>query len=201
MISIVHQICTNIDKITKSGPGHQNPPDYCASLLESLTVICHYCLLDNTQQVSLSNIINPQNFNLGAHNSSSGLSYNNILNFLATSSSQLIEALPKLNTQQMTTRNRVLSHLPRIIASVALLWETEVGQSRLVKQQLLEFLSPISLHHGCNFLAAISVAWQERGKVFKMNIQEDTKNTTTSCKYLPQVRSFFFLFFYSSINI
>jgi hypothetical protein len=31
-----------------------------------------------------------------------------------------------------------------------------------VKHHLLEFLSPISLHHGVNFLAAIAVAWQER---------------------------------------
>lgn len=37
-----------------------------------------------------------------------------------------------------------------------------LGSPRIVKQQLLEFLSPISLHHGVNFLAAVSVAWQDR---------------------------------------
>jgi hypothetical protein len=31
-----------------------------------------------------------------------------------------------------------------------------------VKHHLLEFLSPVSLHHGVNFLAAVAVAWQER---------------------------------------
>jgi hypothetical protein len=37
-----------------------------------------------------------------------------------------------------------------------------LGSPRVVKHHLLEFLSPISLHHGVNFLAAIAVAWQER---------------------------------------
>lgn len=37
-----------------------------------------------------------------------------------------------------------------------------VGSPRIVKHQLLELLSPISFHHGVNFLAAIAVAWHER---------------------------------------
>lgn len=37
-----------------------------------------------------------------------------------------------------------------------------VGNPRIVKYQLLELLSPISFHHGANFLAAVAVAWHER---------------------------------------
>lgn len=37
-----------------------------------------------------------------------------------------------------------------------------VGSPRVVKHQLLELLSPISFHHGVNFLAAVAVAWHER---------------------------------------
>jgi hypothetical protein len=37
-----------------------------------------------------------------------------------------------------------------------------LGSPRVVKHHLLEFLSPISLHHGTSFLAAVAVAWQER---------------------------------------
>lgn len=37
-----------------------------------------------------------------------------------------------------------------------------VGSPRIVKYQLLELLSPISFHHGANFLAAVAVAWHER---------------------------------------
>lgn len=37
-----------------------------------------------------------------------------------------------------------------------------MGSSKVVKHQLLELLSPISFHHGVNFLAAVAVAWHER---------------------------------------
>lgn len=36
------------------------------------------------------------------------------------------------------------------------------GNARIVRHHLLEFLSPISLHHATNFLAAIAVVWQDR---------------------------------------
>lgn len=87
----------------------------------------------------------------------------------------------------------MLSHLPVIVASVARLWDTQLGQARQVKQQLLEFLSPISLHHGTNFLAAVSVAWQERADHSRRD--SDTTSTTSrrnsstndiTTKYLPQ---------------
>lgn len=190
VISVMHQLCGNIDKITRGGLNLQMPPDYCVSQLEALTVICHYCLLDNSQQVSLSNIFNPTNNNFTSQSSSSG-QFSNILNFFLASSSLQFGETMKQNSQQMATRNCVLSHLPRIIASVAMLWETDMGQGRLVKQQLLEFLSPISLHHGCNFLAAISVAWQERGdrkiaKAATPNIEEMRSKDMNSGRYMPQ---------------
>lgn len=40
------------------------------------------------------------------------------------------------------------------------------GNSKVVKQQLLEFLSPIAVHHGASFLAAVAVAWYERRNPF-----------------------------------
>lgn len=36
------------------------------------------------------------------------------------------------------------------------------GNARIVRHHLLEFLSPISMHHATNFLAAIAVVWQDR---------------------------------------
>lgn len=38
----------------------------------------------------------------------------------------------------------------------------EAGSPRVVRQQLLEFLSPVALHHGTSFLAAMAVVWRER---------------------------------------
>ncbi|CRK96401.1 CLUMA_CG009818, isoform A [Clunio marinus] len=165
VVSVMHQLCENIDKITKLGAlNNQVPPDYCLSQLEALTVICHFCLLDNNQQVSLSHLFNPTNTSTSTQSSYSGQLYNNILNFFLSSSPLPIvgEAYNKHQLQQNATRTCVLSHLPRIIASMAILWETEMGQERLVKQQLMEFITPIALHHGCNFVAAIAVVWHER---------------------------------------
>lgn len=168
VVSVMHQICENIDKISKPSPsvGAPVPSAYCLSLLESLTVICHYCLLDNNQQVSLSHLFNPTASSGASANASSysGQIYSNILNlFLSTSSLPIVgETYSKHQLQQNATRICVLSHLPRILSSMAFLWENEIGEERLIKQQLLEFLTPIALHHGCNFIAAISVVWHER---------------------------------------
>lgn len=165
VVSVLHQLCENIDKITKLGPlCNQVPPDYCLSQLEALTVICNFCLLDSNQQVSLSHLFNPTNTSASTQASYSGQIYNNILNFFLSSSPLPIvgETYNKHQLQQNATRTCVLSHLPRIISSMAILWETDMGQERLVKQQLLEFITPIALNHGCNFVAAVAVVWHER---------------------------------------
>lgn len=87
VVSIMHQLCENIDNITRIGVVNSHAPsDYCISQLEALTVICHYCLLDNSQQVSLLHLFNPQNTSLSAQSSSYGQIYNNILNFFLSSS-------------------------------------------------------------------------------------------------------------------
>ncbi|XP_059613480.1 protein dopey-1 homolog isoform X2 [Phlebotomus argentipes] len=192
VISVVHQICTNLDKVTKGGR-IVLPPDYILAQLEAMTVLSHYCLLDNTQQMTLSHVFNqaypPANSTTQASNP--GQIFNNLVHvFLSTPvATDLSQAK---NSQHMAARNAVLSHLPRIVASVAALWDNEIGQTRLVNKQLLEFLSPISLHHGVNFLAAVAVAWQQRGDQFRrvQQNQEESdsrKNSlTNTTKALPQ---------------
>ncbi|XP_055690996.1 protein dopey-1 homolog isoform X2 [Lutzomyia longipalpis] len=190
VISVVHQICTNLDKIARIGR-LTLPPDYILEQLEAMTVLSHYCLLDNTQQMTLSHVFNqaypPANSTTQASNP--GQIFNNLVHvFLSTPvASDLSQAK---TSQHMAARNAVLSHLPRIVATVAALWDNEIGQARLVNKQLLEFLSPISLHHGVNFLAAVAVAWQQRGEQFRRQSQEESdsrKNSLTPpAKALPQ---------------
>lgn len=194
VISVIHQICSNIDQIARL---QQNasvyiPPDYAVTQLEAVTVLSHYCLLDNTQQTSLTHLFNqtyPQ-ISSSAQSSNTGQLLNNIVHaILSTPQSNEIQTR---NAQILAARNAVLSHLPVIVASVARLWDTQIGQTRQVKQQLLEFLSPISLHHGTNFLAAVSVTWQERAD----NIRRDSDPTVMASRqnsvnditnnYLPQ---------------
>ncbi|XP_055704416.1 protein dopey-1 homolog isoform X2 [Phlebotomus papatasi] len=192
VISVVHQICTNLDKVTRTGKIIL-PPDYILAQLEAMTVLSHYCLLDNTQQMTLSHVFNQAYppTNSTTHASNPGQIFNNLVHvFLSTPvASDLSQAK---NSQHMAARNAVLSHLPRIVASVAALWDNEIGQTRLVNKQLLEFLSPISLHHGVNFLAAVAVAWQQRGDQFRRIQQnqeegESRKNSLTiTAKSLPQ---------------
>ncbi|GAB0100064.1 Protein dopey-1 homolog [Sergentomyia squamirostris] len=191
VISVVHQICTNLDKITRNS-SVVLPPDYILAQLEAMTVLSHYCLLDNTQQMTLSHVFNqaypPANSTTPSSNPSQ--IFNNLVHvFLSTPIAS--DHTQTKNSQHMAARNAVLSHLPRIVASVAALWDNELGQARLVNKQLLEFLSPISLHHGVNFLAAVAVAWQQRGDQFRRVQQnpeegESRKNSLTStAKSLP----------------
>ncbi|KAH8396651.1 hypothetical protein KR215_001784 [Drosophila sulfurigaster] len=167
VISVVHQLCNNLDRLARLTLPQQRhfPPDYVISQLEALTILCHYCLLDNTQQTALSHLFNqayPQT-SAAVQSSSTGQLLNSIVHsFLSASESTSTASAPR-NPQLQAARNAVLSHLPRIMTSVAAIWDSELGQLRPVRQQLLEFLSPVSLHHGCNFLAAIAVTWQQRG--------------------------------------
>ncbi|CAD7014106.1 protein dopey-1 homolog [Ceratitis capitata] len=181
VISVVHQLCHNIDRIAKLSLKEQSgfPPDYVVSQLEAITILCHYCLLDNTQQTTLSHLFNqayPQT-SVSAQSSNTGQLLNSIVHsFLSTAAaaaatSQTTEAQAPRNPQLLAARNAVLSHLSRIVTSVAAVWDSELGQVRPVKQQLMEFLSPVSLHHGVNFLAAVAVTWQERGEAHAKRIK------------------------------
>lgn len=190
VISVVHQICNNLDKITmlRAIKETKLPPDYTLTQVEALTVLVHYCLLDSTQQMTLSHVFN-QAFQSGSGPNSaaaaalSSVSTNQLLNnlvhvFLST---PLMQGPSGAGGEQdksrsalamhMAARNAMLSHLPRIVASVAALWDNEIGQGRLVNKQLLELLSPVSLHHNVNFLAAIAVVWQERGDLYRRQQQ------------------------------
>lgn len=77
--------------------------------------------------------------------------------------------------------------MPRIISSLSKIW-TAVrnavaddivvwGSPRVVRSQILEFLSPLSVHHGPCFLTAIAVAWHERrDKFFKQVLPVPTSD-------------------------
>ena len=195
VISVVHQLCNNIDRLTKMKLKEQVglPPDYVISQLEAITVLCHYCLLDNTQQTTLSQLFNqayPQTSSIASQNSNTGQLFNSIVHSLLpggglsnnSNTNQADVQAPK-NQQLMAARNAVLSHLPRIVSSVAAIWDSDLGQIRQIKQQLMEFLSPISLHHGANFLAAIAVTWQERGEVHRKKCAHELKHLTIPQQY------------------
>lgn len=184
VISVIHQLCANVDQISRSAaasaasaaantrasaPSVHIPPDYVCAQLQAITVLCHYCLLDSAQpHASLTHLLHQaaaapqQASSLSASSTGhTGQLLHNIVHAIL-SPPQYSEQQQSRNAQLLAARNAVLSHLPVIVASVARLWDTPVGQQRTVRQQLIEFLSPVFRQHGTNFLAAVSVTWQER---------------------------------------
>ncbi|KAK9882131.1 hypothetical protein WA026_018972 [Henosepilachna vigintioctopunctata] len=177
-ISVIHQICNNIEDVATSYRSWQTNgelcPDYAVTQLESLTILCHYSLLDSSQTVNQKNVPETSNSNPVSHPSEI---FNNLFNAFFSPSATDGHPHVKPNADHyQSARKTILSHMPRIISSVAKLWQTIVsfdgdfnsiyGNLKVVKQQLLEFLSPIAVHHSCSFLAAIAVAWFERRNVF-----------------------------------
>ncbi|XP_012276640.1 protein dopey-1 homolog isoform X2 [Orussus abietinus] len=171
------------------------PADYTITQLEALTFLLHYCLLDTSQQISFS-FNQPTNGTIqaGVPGANPGQIFNNLIHVFMPS-----PFLPELgnqkdkgttNEQYLQARRSALSHLPRIIASLSTLWQAlhvtkeneqpngVIGSPRMVRHQLLELLSPISFHHGVNFLAAVAVAWHER-----------RQPSLNSKKVLPEVSS------------
>lgn len=92
--------------------------------LGSLTILCHYCLLDASQTV---------NQNVPAAASTSAVSnpgeiLNNLVNVFFSPLSSDINFSAKQNSDHyQNARKTILSHMPRIISSVAKLWQTVVG--------------------------------------------------------------------------
>ncbi|XP_046605599.1 protein dopey-1 homolog isoform X1 [Neodiprion virginianus] len=155
------------------------PADYTVTHLEALTFLLHYCLLDNSQQLGYSfNQPLSGTVQTGIPGANPGQIFNNLIHVFMPSplSPEIASGKDKagLSEQHLHARRTALSHLPRIIASLSALWQAVlvtkdneqascvVGSPRVVKHQLLELLSPISFHHGVNFLAAVAVAWHER---------------------------------------
>ncbi|KAK7864583.1 hypothetical protein R5R35_003176 [Gryllus longicercus] len=191
VMSVVSQLCCNLEKLSQfyNTQGHSGtemicclPPDYTVTQLESLTLLSHYCLLDSAQQQSHA-FSQPLlggvgSAGVGAPGAGPGQVFSNLVHvFMPSPLQETSTAKDKpggLQDTLMTARLTMLSNLPRILASVASLWQAVLGTSereqpscvlgsaRVVKHQLLELLSPISLHHGPYFLAAVAVAWQDR---------------------------------------
>lgn len=171
-LSVIHQICNNIEEIAVNYKDCQVEGEFCSDYavtqLESLTILCHYCLLDSNQN-------NTSNSNTPLSNTSEIL--NNLVNaFFSPMANDLNTSNKQNSDHYQSARKTVLSHMPRVISSVAKLWQTVVnlesdysgvyGNIKVVKQQLLEFLSPISVHHSASFLAAVAVTWFERRNIF-----------------------------------
>ncbi|KAF5280713.1 hypothetical protein FQR65_LT15003 [Abscondita terminalis] len=173
-LSVIHQVCNNIEKVADSYKSVELNGELCADYvvtqINSLTILCHYCLLDSSQWATQTGASTPS-----TPVSNPSEIFNNLVSVFFTTGE--FNQMNKQNCNfYQNARKTILSHMPRIISSISKVWQTILtietdfngvfGNSKIVKQQLLEFLSPISIHHGASFLAAIAVAWYERRNPF-----------------------------------
>ncbi|UYV67369.1 DOPEY1 [Cordylochernes scorpioides] len=174
VVAVASQICHSLEN-TVLLPQHkvaELPADYLLTLIESLTTISHYCLLESPNPVVSAALPPPSQQPPGHHHPSQIIS-NLIDVFLSPPTGQkATEFGMEASTPAehvMYARRTLLSHLPRILAALVAVWSQiqddqphwGLGSPKIIKQHLLSFISPISLIYGSNFMAAVAVVWYD----------------------------------------
>ncbi|KAG3289846.1 protein DOP1A isoform X11 [Ictidomys tridecemlineatus] len=172
VVSVTLQLCRNLDNLIQqykyeTGLSDSRPlwmasiipPDMILTLLEGITAIIHYCLLDPTTQYHqlLVNIDQKHLFE-----ARSGIL--SILHMIMSSVTLLWSILHQADASEKMT-----------VAASASVTTINLGATKNLRQQILELLGPISMNHGVHFMAAVAFVWNERRQ----------NKTTTRTKVIP----------------
>ncbi|KAI1301279.1 Protein dopey-1 [Halotydeus destructor] len=188
VVCVISQLCHNLEgysEIIMQNSREKScymPPNYLLSLLKSAATLCHYCLLDASNVATPP--LSPQPHSTSATSQQSAANplqvisnffhvWSNVENLADHNPNQ--NAPPSAGDPLVSARRTVLSHLPRILAALLDVWKAVslkgeannesgwevMGSSKEVKQKILDFLSPISLIHGTNFMGAVAVVWYD----------------------------------------
>uniref|UniRef100_A0A8C2ZI72 DOP1 leucine zipper like protein A n=1 Tax=Cyclopterus lumpus TaxID=8103 RepID=A0A8C2ZI72_CYCLU len=160
--SITLQLCRNLDNLlyqyryetglTDTRPQWMAlciPPDLILTVLEGVTAIIHYCLLDPTSQYHQLQVSVDQKHLAEAR---SGIL--SILHTIMSSVTLLWSVLHQADSSDKPAA-----------ASAASTSNINLGSTKNLRQQILELLGPISMNHGAHFMAAIAYVWNERKQV------------------------------------
>ncbi|XP_034085309.1 protein dopey-1 isoform X2 [Gymnodraco acuticeps] len=160
--SVTLQLCRNLDNllqqyryetgITDVRPQWMAlciPPDLILTVLEGVTAIIHYCLLDPTSQYHQLQVSVDQKHLAEAR---SGIL--SILHTIMSSVTLLWSILHQADNSDKPAA-----------ASAASTSNINLGSTKNLRQQILELLGPISMNHGAHFMAAIAYVWNERRQV------------------------------------
>uniref|UniRef100_A0A4W6E6Z3 DOP1 leucine zipper like protein A n=1 Tax=Lates calcarifer TaxID=8187 RepID=A0A4W6E6Z3_LATCA len=160
--SVTLQLCRNLDNllqqyryetgITDTRPQWMAlciPPDLILTVLEGVTAIIHYCLLDPTSQYHQLQVSVDQKHLTEAR---SGIL--SILHTIMSSVTLLWSVLHQADNSDKPAA-----------ASAASTSNINLGSTKNLRQQILELLGPISMNHGAHFMAAIAYVWNERKQV------------------------------------
>ncbi|KAM9317340.1 protein DOP1A [Gastrophryne carolinensis] len=159
VISVTLQLCRNLDNfiqqykyetgLSDSRPlwmASFIPPDMILTLVEGITTIIHYCLLDPSTQYHQLLINVDQKHLLEAR---SGIL--SILHLIMSSVTLLWSILHQADSSEKN-----------FTAAAASVTSINLGSTKNLRQQILELLGPISMNHGVHFMAAIAFVWNER---------------------------------------
>ncbi|KAG8542289.1 hypothetical protein GDO81_027013, partial [Engystomops pustulosus] len=155
---VVAQICKNLDELVKqyenetvkisSASKRENvSPDYPLTLLEGLTTIGHFCLLDHPTQSKKSSSSDPAN--------------------LKNARNALLEELPRI-VNSLTLLWSVITRQERERRPSDLLGTIKGSSSvyfkstKTLKQKILEFLNPLTAPLGVQLTAAVAAVWKRK---------------------------------------
>uniref|UniRef100_A0A3Q1FFB4 DOP1 leucine zipper like protein A n=1 Tax=Acanthochromis polyacanthus TaxID=80966 RepID=A0A3Q1FFB4_9TELE len=160
--SVTLQLCRNLDNLLQqyryeTGISDTRPqwlalcipPDLILTVLEGVTAIIHYCLLDPTSQYHQLQVSVDQKHLAEAR---SGIL--SILHTIMSSVTLLWSVLHQADSSDKPAA-----------ASAASTSNINLGSTKNLRQQILELLGPISMNHGAHFMAAIAYVWNERKQV------------------------------------
>ncbi|KAM6910103.1 protein DOP1A isoform 2-T2 [Xenentodon cancila] len=160
--SVTLQLCRNLDNllqqyryetgVTDTSPlwvALSIPPDLILTVLEGVTSIIHYCLLDPTSQYHQLQVSVDQKHLAEARSG--------ILSILHTIMSSVTLLWSVLHHADSSDKPAA--------ASAASTSNINLGSTKNLRQQILELLGPISMNHGAHFMAAIAYVWNERKQV------------------------------------
>ncbi|NXK58810.1 DOP1 protein, partial [Sylvietta virens] len=159
VVSVTLQLCRNLDNLIQQYKyetglsdnrplwmASVTPPDMVLTLLEGITTIIHYCLLDPSTQYHQLLVNVDQKHLVEARN---GIL--SILHMIMSSVTLLWSILHLADSSEKNTA-----------AAAASITTINLGSTKNLRQQILELLGPISMNHGVHFMAAIAFVWNER---------------------------------------
>lgn len=165
------------DEVSEEVDLGQIPADYVITQLEALTMMYHFCLIDDSGAARVSTMALPTSNLVGGTANVPGQSeiLNNLLHvFLSNSDANaLVASSMEASSSLESGRKAMLATLPRLVSCASILWSAIakakenkscilVGAPKAVRSRLLDLLSPIAHHHSVPFLSAIGITWQEK---------------------------------------
>lgn len=153
----INQICRNLDELVKlyehdGGKSNQSlgsrkeniAPDYALTLLEGLTTITHFCLLDTKRSQTTYDAVDIRN----ARNA-----VLEALPHMLSSAALLWGVLMKEETQR-----RMLDSTPSRHSSASVYFRS----CKILRQRILEFLLPLTGQYGTQLMASVAAVWSNR---------------------------------------